>query len=69
MSEFHKTLMGQKYYNSDLPALIKSITRLCEAMEAQNDINEKLLKESKKANSLKAKDINEHTFHALLNSK
>ncbi len=51
--------MGQKFYNNDLPALIGSITRLCEAMEAQNDINEKLLKESKKNNALKLKEINE----------
>lgn len=59
MPEFHKTLIGQKFYNTDLPALIGSITRLCEAMEAQNDINEKLLKESKKNNALKLKEINE----------
>jgi hypothetical protein len=59
MPEFHKTIMGQKFYNNDLPALIGSITRLCEAMEAQNDINEKLLKESKKNNALKLKEINE----------
>jgi hypothetical protein len=65
MSEFHKTLMGQKYYNTDLPALIKSITRLCEAMEAQNDINEKLLKESKKNNNLKLKEINERSHPEL----
>ena len=65
MSEFHKTLMGQKYYNNDLPALIKSITRLCEAMEAQNDINEKLLKESKKINNLKLKEINERSHPEL----
>ena len=65
MSEFHKTLMGQKYYNNDLPALIKSITRLCEAMEAQNDINEKLLKESKKNSNLKLKEINERSHPEL----
>jgi hypothetical protein len=65
MSEFHKTLMGQKYYNNDLPALIKSITRLCEAMEAQNDINEKLLKESKKNNNFKLKEINERSHPEL----
>jgi hypothetical protein len=65
MSEFHKTLMGQKYYNNDLPALIKSITRLCEAMEAQNDINEKLLKESKKNHNLKLKEINERSHPEL----
>ena len=65
MSEFHKTLMGQKYYNTDLPALIKSITRLCEAMEAQNDINEKLLKESKKNTNLRLKEINERSHPEL----
>ncbi len=65
MPEFHKTLMGQKFYNTDLPALISSISRLCEAMEAQNDINEKLLKESKKNNALKVKEINERAHPEL----
>lgn len=57
--DFHKTLIGKKFYENDLPTLIKSITRLCEALETQNDINEKLLKESKKENAIKSKLLNE----------
>jgi hypothetical protein len=57
--DFHKTIMGKKFYENDLPTLIKSITRLSEALEAQNAINEKLLKESKKENAIKSKQLNE----------
>ena len=52
--------MGKKFYEGDLPGLIKSINRLCEALEAQNVINEKLLKENKKDNLIKAKQLNEN---------
>lgn len=51
--------MGKKFYENDLPTLIKSITRLSEALETQNAINEKLLKESKRENAIKSKQLNE----------
>lgn len=59
MSEFHKTQMGQKFYNTDLPKLIESLSKLSSAIEKQNDINEKLLKESKRTNAIKLKELNE----------
>lgn len=47
--DFYKTKMGIKYYNYDLPELIKSNNRLAEALENQNKIEEKkLLLEKKK---------------------
>ena len=58
-ADFHKTMMGKKFYETDLPTLIKSITRLSEALETQNVINEKLLKESKRENAIKNKQLNE----------
>lgn len=58
--DFHKTLMGKKFYEGDLPSLIKSLNRLSEAIETQNVINEKLLKENKKENAIKAKQLNEN---------
>lgn len=58
-ADFHKTIMGKKFYENDLPTLIKSITRLSEALETQNAINEKLLKESKRENAIKSKQLNE----------
>jgi hypothetical protein len=59
MSEFHKTSMGQKFYEKDLPKLIESLSKLSSAIEKQNDINEKLLKESKRTNAIKIKELNE----------
>ena len=58
--DFHKTLMGKKFYEGDLPGLIKSLNRLSEALEESNVINEKLLKESKKENIIKTKQLNEN---------
>jgi len=60
IDDFHKTGMGRKFYEGDLPSLIKSINRLSEALEEQNIINEKLLKESKKENAIKVKQLNEN---------
>jgi hypothetical protein len=45
--DFHKTTMGNKFYNSDLPRLIDSITKLTTAIEKYNSIKEKELKENK----------------------
>jgi hypothetical protein len=59
MLEFHKTQVGQKFYNVDLPKLIESLIKLSSAIEKQNEINEKLLKENKKSNVLKNKELNE----------
>jgi len=58
--DFHKTLMGKKFYEADLPGLIKSLNRLSEALEESNVINEKLLKENKKENIIKTKQLNEN---------
>jgi hypothetical protein len=60
IADFHKTIMGKKFYEGDLPSLIKSINRLSEALEAQNIINEKLLKENKKDNLIKTRQLNEN---------
>jgi hypothetical protein len=51
--------MGQKFYEKDLPKLIESLSKLSSAIEKQNDINEKLLKESKRTNAIKIKELNE----------
>ena len=41
MSDFHKTPMGKKYYEYDLPRLIDSQNRLAAAIEKQNKLAEK----------------------------
>ena len=44
MADFHKTPMGKKYYEHDLPRLIESNQELAKQLKRQNDINEKLLR-------------------------
>ena len=48
MTDFHKTPMGKKYYEHDLPRLIESNQELAKQLKRQNDINEKLYRTSKK---------------------
>ena len=48
MADFHKTPMGKKYYEHDLPRLIESNQELAKQLKRQNDINEKLYRMSKK---------------------
>jgi hypothetical protein len=57
--DFHKTSMGKKFYEGDLPSLIKSINRLCEALEEQNVISEKLIRENRKEKSIRVRELNE----------
>jgi hypothetical protein len=53
--EFHKTSMGKKFYDADLPKLIQSINRLSDALEKSIALREKDIKENKKAVSKKLK--------------
>lgn len=57
--EFYKTPMGKKYYDNDLPSLIKSLNKLSEAIEDQNLLTERMLLENKKQRALKTKQLNE----------
>lgn len=41
-TEFAKTPMGKKYFQSDLPSLIKSNEKLAQAQENHNKILEKM---------------------------
>ena len=53
--------MGQRFYNVDLPELIKTLTRLSEAVEHKNELTEKMLVLEKK----KFKQINESKLNHL----
>ena len=57
--EFYKTTMGKKYYDNDLPSLIKSLNKLSEAIEDHNLLTERMLLENKKQRALKTKQLNE----------
>jgi hypothetical protein len=60
-NDFHKTLVGQKFYNVDLPELIKTLSKLTEAVEYKNELTEKMLLLEKK----KFKQINESKLNHL----
>lgn len=60
-NDFHKTLIGQKFYNVDLPELIRTLSRLTEAVEYKNELTEKMLLLEKK----KFKQINESKLNHL----
>ncbi len=38
MSELHNTLMGRKFYESDIPRIVKALERIATALENQVDI-------------------------------
>ena len=41
MPDFYLTKMGQKFYNSDIPKIAKSLERIADALEFQNSEEKK----------------------------
>ena len=41
MSDFYQTIMGQKFFNGQLPELVRSINRLADAIEESNRLRQK----------------------------
>ena len=48
MSEFYQTLMGRKFYDADVPRIVKALERIATVLENQNknDIPSNKSKES-----------------------
>ena len=44
MSELHNTLMGRKFYESDIPRIVKALERIATALEKQEIPEEKIKK-------------------------
>jgi hypothetical protein len=59
MSEFFRTSMGRKYYESDIPKLTSVLERIANQMELSNKIEEKKFRLDEKIKKLQIKDINE----------
>lgn len=59
MSEFFRTSMGRKYYESDIPKLTSVLERIANQMELSNKIEEKKFRLDEKVKKLQIKDINE----------
>ena len=52
MSDFFRTQMGQKFYSSDIPALVKAarkVPELVEELKRMNDLKERELDEKSKS--------------------
>jgi len=41
MSEFFRTQMGRKFYDTDIPQLVKVLERIASQMEKKNKLEEK----------------------------
>ena len=37
MAAFHETMYGKRFFDSQLPALIKQLTRIADALEKKNE--------------------------------
>ena len=37
MAQFHETMYGKRFFDSQLPKLIKSLERIADALEKQNE--------------------------------
>ena len=37
MAQFHETMYGKRFFDSQLPALIKALERIAKALEKQNE--------------------------------
>ncbi len=59
MSEFFRTSMGRKYYESDIPKLTSVLEKIANQMELSNKIEEKKFRLDEKVKKLQIKDINE----------
>lgn len=59
MSDFHRTPMGRKFYESDLPRLIEVLEKLGKHMEQSNQLQEKKFKLDEKLTRLQIKKLNE----------
>jgi hypothetical protein len=45
MLEFFQTIMGRKYYEHDVPEIARQLKRIADALEKQNELKEKELKD------------------------
>lgn len=61
MAEFHRTVTGRKFYETDLPNLTKVLDRIAKQLEAQNSREEKRFKLEEKLMKKKIRDINEYS--------
>lgn len=60
MSDFYKTTMGRKFYESDLPKLISVLEKIANKMDESNKFNEKHYKLEEKLMKRQLRELNEN---------
>jgi len=56
MSEFFRSQMGRKFYDTDVPRLVKVLERIAMQMEKQNILEEKKFKLEEKLQKLSLRE-------------
>jgi hypothetical protein len=59
MNDFHKTAMGRKFYDNDIPKLISALEKIANKLDESNKLEEKKFKLEEKLIRHKLKDLNE----------
>lgn len=59
MSDFYKTSMGRKFYESDLPRLINALENISKRLDESNKLDEKKFRLEEKLMKRQLKEINE----------
>ncbi len=59
MNDFHKTPMGRKFYETDLPKLVSVLEKIANKMEESNKLDEKRFKLEEKLMRRQLKELNE----------
>jgi hypothetical protein len=59
MNEFHRTPMGRKFYEADLPKLVSVLEKIANQMEESNKLDEKRFMLEEKLMKRQLKELNE----------
>jgi|LakMenE18May11ns_1017448.scaffolds.fasta_scaffold8491581_2 hypothetical protein len=59
MNEFHRTPMGRKFYEADLPKLVSVLEKIASQMEESNKLDEKRFMLEEKLMKRQLKELNE----------
>jgi hypothetical protein len=65
MNEFHRTPMGRKFYESDLPKLVSVLEKIANKMEESNKLDEKRFLLEEKLMRRQLKELNESSNNEL----
>ena len=59
--EFYQTMMGRKFYEYDVPRIMKALERIALAMERQNELDAQTIEQDNRAHDLREQELRLHT--------